>query len=267
MPNPCFAGLAVLMMVTASAYAQPVEAGRQAFVTRCAACHGTDGNGGELGPAIAARVALRTDDDLRGVLRTGFPGAGMPAFTTLTADEVSDLIAFVRTLRARNSTPAPMGQFTLTAGGTLDGRVMNQTHDDIQVLGNDRRLHLLRVEGERHREVTSQADWPSYNGSANGSRYSALSQIDSTSVARLAPKWMFSLPNTARLQVTPVVVGGVMYVTAANECWALDAGSGREIWHYQRARTKGIIGVSAGGVNRASASPAIACSWRPTMPI
>ena len=41
-----------------------------------------------------------------------------------------------------------------------------------------------------------------------------------------------------------------MYVTSANECYALDAGSGREIWHYQRPRTKGLIGNAAGGVNR-----------------
>ncbi len=41
-----------------------------------------------------------------------------------------------------------------------------------------------------------------------------------------------------------------MYVTSANECYALDAGSGREIWHYQRKRTKGLIGSSAGGANR-----------------
>ena len=64
------------------------------------------------------------------------------------------------------------------------------------------------------------------------------------------PKWIFSLPNTSALQVTPVVVEGVMYVTSANECYALDAGSGRQIWHYQRTRTKGLIGVSAGGANR-----------------
>ena len=38
-----------------------------------------------------------------------------------------------------------------------------------------------------------------------------------------------------------------MYVTAANECVALDAGSGREIWHFKRPRTKGVAG---GGANR-----------------
>ena len=41
-----------------------------------------------------------------------------------------------------------------------------------------------------------------------------------------------------------------MYVTSANECYALDAGSGRQIWHYQRPRTKGLVGNAAGGVNR-----------------
>ena len=38
-----------------------------------------------------------------------------------------------------------------------------------------------------------------------------------------------------------------MYVTAANECVALDAGSGREIWQFKRPRTKGVGG---GGANR-----------------
>src|SRR5256885_7874504 len=61
---------------------------------------------------------------------------------------------------------------------------------------------------------------------------------------------MFSVRNGGNLQVTPIGSDGVMYVTAANECYALDAGSGREIWHYQRPKTKGLIGNAAGGVNR-----------------
>ncbi len=41
-----------------------------------------------------------------------------------------------------------------------------------------------------------------------------------------------------------------MYVTYANECYALDAGSGRQIWHYQRSRTAGLIGNAISGANR-----------------
>src|SRR5260221_14145202 len=80
-----------------------------------------------------------------------------------------------------------------------------------------------------------------------GHRYSPLKQINRDNIARLAPKWVFPLPNTAPLQGTPVVVGGIMYVTSANECYALDAGSGRRIWHYQRPPTRNLVGNAAGG--------------------
>ena len=120
----------------------------------------------------------------------------------------------------------------------------------MQMLGDDGKIHLLRKTDGGYRTVTSQSDWPSYNGATSGGRYSAVAQIDKTNIARMVPKWMFSLQNTPRLQVTPVVIDGVMYVTSANECYALDAGSGREIWHYQRPRTKGLIGNAAGGINR-----------------
>ena len=56
---------------------------------------------------------------------------------------------------------------------------------------------------------------------------------------------MFSIPDAGLLQVTPVVVDGIMYVTAPNECFAIDAGSGRPVWHYKRPRTKGVAGGSA----------------------
>jgi alcohol dehydrogenase (cytochrome c) len=241
---------AITLLVCALPSAQNVESGRKAFVTRCASCHGTDGNGGELGPAIAARAILRTDDELRTVLRTGFPAAGMPAFPMLPDAEAADLVAFVRTLKPRTSTVPARSPFTLADGRVLDGLVLNRTHADVQVLDTRQRIQLLRPDGNRYRTVTSQADWPSYNGGPNGSRFSTLAQIDRSNVDRLAPKWMFTLPNTSPLQVTPVVVGGVMYVTSANECRAIDAGSGREIWRYQRPRTKGLIGNAAGGVNR-----------------
>jgi alcohol dehydrogenase (cytochrome c) len=41
-----------------------------------------------------------------------------------------------------------------------------------------------------------------------------------------------------------------MYVTSANDFYALDAGSGRQIWNYRRPRTRGLAGVAARGVNR-----------------
>lgn len=96
-----------------------------------------------------------------------------------------------------------------------------------------------------------EGSWPSYNGSMSGSRFSPLTQIDTKNVGQLAPKWMFPIPGApGSLQTTPVVVDGVMYVTSVNEAFALDARSGREIWHFKRPRTKGLAGDAASGINR-----------------
>jgi len=62
-----------------------------------------------------------------------------------------------------------------------------------------------------------RGEWPTYHGSLSGNRYSPLNQIHAGNVAQLAPQWLFPIPNSRRLEVTPVVAGGVVYVTTANE--------------------------------------------------
>jgi alcohol dehydrogenase (cytochrome c) len=234
------------------AQAQTPGSGQQLFLARCSSCHGTNGNGGELGPAITTRVPARTDEELTALLRQGLPMAGMPAFANLSPAESRDLITFLRTLKPRDGLGIGISRATvnLAGGGTMAGVLLNQGVSDLQLLGDDRKIHLFRKSGDRYRPVTSQKDWPSYNGGMSGSRYSDLTEITGSNVARLTPRWMFSLPNTSPLQGTPVVVDGVMYVTSANQCYALDAGSGRQIWHYQRPRTKDLVGNAAGGINR-----------------
>ncbi len=240
----------LVTLIATSSSAQTNDPGRAVYASRCASCHGTTGSGGELGPSIVMRVPARTDAELTSVIQQGLPTAGMPAFGNLSATEMRDLIVFLRSLRPREgSGPVPM-KVTLTTGTPLSGLVLNQGPDDLQLLGDDRKLYLLRKDGARYRRVTSQADWPSYNGETKGYRHSALTQISKSNVSRMAPKWIFNLPNTSTLQGTPVVVDGVMYVTSANQCYAIDAGTGREIWHYSRPRTRNLTGNAAGGINR-----------------
>jgi alcohol dehydrogenase (cytochrome c) len=238
-----------VIVFTTLAMAQSPEAGRKQFETRCVSCHGGDAEGGEHGPAIVSKLPARSDDQLAIVIREGLPTQGMPAFK-VTDSELKDMITFLRTLRPhRGQGPVP-AKVQTTGGGVLEGLALNQTSDDMQLQTADKKIHLLRKTGAKYREVTSQTDWPSYNGDTRGDRYSKLDQINRKNVARLAPKWVFTLPNTAPLQGTPIVFEGVMYVTSANECYALDAGSGRQIWHYQRPRTKNLTGNAAGGINR-----------------
>jgi alcohol dehydrogenase (cytochrome c) len=77
-----------------------------------------------------------------------------------------------------------------------------------------------------------------------------LTLIDRGNIARLSPRWIFPITNVSLVENTPLVVEGLMYISSANECWALDAGSGRLIWHYQRSRTKGLAGNAALGFSR-----------------
>jgi alcohol dehydrogenase (cytochrome c) len=233
------------------AHAQEVESGRAVFASRCAACHGTEGGGGELGPSIVSRIPLRADADLEAVIREGLPGAGMPSFANLSRAESTNLIAFLRTLRPRAGAGPQRTSVALANGSSLSGVLLNQSSGEMQILGDDRRVHLLReTTPGRYRAVTSQSGWTTYNGQVSGNRYSALTEITADNVARLAPQWVFTLPNVSQVQVTPVVVDGLMYVSAANDLYALDAGSGRQVWNYRRPRTRGLAGVAARGVNR-----------------
>jgi PQQ-dependent dehydrogenase (methanol/ethanol family) len=93
-------------------------------------------------------------------------------------------------------------------------------------------------------------DWPTYHGRLSGNRHSELREINTANVVQLGAKWMFPIADSNRLEVTPVVVDGVMYVTNANQAYALDARSGRQIWHYSRPLTKGVIGDAGSAINR-----------------
>src|SRR6202453_4055978 len=232
----------------------PQAAGRQIFVTRCASCHGTNATGGEFAPAIVDRVPLRTDDELVKLLHNGIPSSGMPPFPDIVDQDRANLISFLRTLKPFAGSAAERSSVTLENGKTLQGTALSSSASDMQLLGDDHQLYLLRkTQSGQYRSVTSQADWPSYNGQTAGSRYSELAQITSANVSRLEAKWIFTLSDIRQSQNTPIVSEGVMYVTSSNQCFALDAGSGREIWHFQRSRTQGLHGNAGQGANRGAA--------------
>lgn len=93
-------------------------------------------------------------------------------------------------------------------------------------------------------------NWPSYNGDYTGQRYSSLHQINAANVAQLQAAWVFHPGNSEMLEVTPVVVRGMMYVTSANDVMALDARTGRVVWRYRRPVSSGLLDDAASHKNR-----------------
>jgi len=267
-PVLAFVGLSLPVVAQAPPAAPPAinDPGRKSFETRCGRCHGGDGKGGEMGPDITGRLpGLRADARLTALIHTGLPASGMPP-NAVEGQELSDLLRFLRFIEARGATAGPAGRqrvtVTLTDGAKLEGARLGEGLFDLQLRTADEKVHLLRRSGDRFREVTSQVDWPQYNGDPRGNRYTAMTQIDRTNVTHLAPRWIFAYPAAfggrgsggpppappTRLQMTPVVVGGIMYLSNVNECIALDAGSGRQLWRFTRPRTAGLL--QDAGVNR-----------------
>ena len=93
-------------------------------------------------------------------------------------------------------------------------------------------------------------NWTSYNGDYTGRRYSGLKEINKSNVSQLRAAWVFHPGNSQRLEATPVVVRGVMYVTSANDVFALDARTGRSLWHYSRPISSGLLDDAAAHKSR-----------------
>jgi alcohol dehydrogenase (cytochrome c) len=96
----------------------------------------------------------------------------------------------------------------------------------------------------------AQSNWPSYNGDYTGRRYSVLQEITTKNVGNLSAQWVFHAPNSNRLEVTPLVADGIMFITSANDAYALDAQTGRALWRYSRPVTEGLIDDAAQHHNR-----------------
>jgi len=76
-------------------------AGKQAYSTNCAGCHGLDGKGGERAPDIVTRPQVRqlSDVAILRVLEAGVPNTSMPSFRFLDAKTRNELVAHLRTLQ------------------------------------------------------------------------------------------------------------------------------------------------------------------------
>jgi acido-empty-quinoprotein group A len=111
--------------------------------------------------------------------------------------------------------------------------------------------------------------WPTYHGDYSGRRYSTLSQINADNVKGLTLAWIYRAntrpegamtggegPDTPPagsggfgldIKSTPLLVNGVLYLTAPDHVWAVDPRTGRELWHFYW-KTRGGIHIGNRGV-------------------
>ena len=95
--------LTAALLASTCLFGPPVMADATAgatFKAKCAMCHGADGKGKESMKTpdfTSADVQKKSDADLSGIITNG--KGKMPAYKTMTPDQVKDMVAFIRSLK------------------------------------------------------------------------------------------------------------------------------------------------------------------------
>ncbi len=159
-----------------------------------------------------------------------------------------------RPLRTRSLRAAPVAYLVLAISATL---ARSQAPESSPQLSSSSSVSaprdtagLIDVTQAGLLQNPAQADWPSYNGDYTGRRYSGLTQITTANASRLVVQWVFHPRDVSPLEVTPVVDAGVMFITSANDAYALDAATGKQLWHHSRALSEGLVDDAAVHHNR-----------------
>lgn len=230
-------GLAMLM-AWALASAPRAQDGGAAYARACASCHGDDGSG-RLAPALVPFT--RGSQDLLRIVRNGTGGM----MTGFAAADVSD--ADVRAIEQYlRSLGTPSGGVSAASPGGAKGRV---TFGSSAVRTSDR----AAVPRSRERLV----EWPSVGADAANTRYSSLSDVNTSNVHQLAVAWRWRpeerpLPEynvvPGNFTSTPIMIDDVVYVsTNYNRVAALDANTGAIRWVYDPRAYDGGMPLLAGG--------------------
>ena len=95
--------------------------------------------------------------------------------------------------------------------------------------------------------AVAPGDWPTFNRTLAGDRFSPLAEIDRSNVTRLGVVCRYRLPEVTALQTGPIVLAGTMYFTTDTISYAIDAGTCAERWRSVRhSPTPGRLAVNRG---------------------
>ena len=83
-------------------------------------------------------------------------------------------------------------------------------------------------------QSVAAGDWPAYNRTLAGDRFSPLDEINRGNVAQLTAVCSYTLPEVSALQTGPIVVAGTLYFTTETRSYAVDAATCAEKWKVER---------------------------------
>ena len=88
-------------------------------------------------------------------------------------------------------------------------------------------------------KLAGNQDWPSAGGDFTNQHFSPNAQINQQNAKNLLQAWQYKSGVVATFQATPIVQNGIMYLSLPfNHVAALDAKTGKELWHYTHFRRK-----------------------------
>ncbi|MGH8228918.1 MAG: pyrroloquinoline quinone-dependent dehydrogenase [Steroidobacteraceae bacterium] len=94
--------------------------------------------------------------------------------------------------------------------------------------------------------ATLPGNWPEYNRTLAGDRYSPLTEITPSNVGKLKLRCAYTLPETVSFQTGPLVIDGTMYFTTFEGSYAIDAATCKLKWsHHEKS-----VGPPGLAVNR-----------------
>ena len=256
-------GLAALMSLACLTFAQN---GEQLYSQQgCSGCHGANGKGG-IGPALAGDQNLKKASNAYNQILHG--GGGMPAYNQLSNAQIAALSTYIRTSWGNNfgkvtaqqvaqqrSGSSSSGSSSSGGGNAASGDGQNEQKFQGQASGGagsggsasggagsansqaSQAPAQPSTQAPTQQELTNAAkstdSWLMYNKGYNGQRYSSLKQINTQNVGNLQVKCILQLGEAgASFQTSPVVYGGLIYLTTNHNTYAADAKNCREVWSY-----------------------------------
>ena len=282
MTNTHIAALALLLAGTSSLAtaggttapiisADQVEAGRSAYASNCALCHGADLRGGSA-PALVGQEFMARYGNLGGlheyissamppqapgmlddqqyrdilayILAESGAATGPNALTTETlADGAISLVALTSGAET-NTARQPAAETTPqvpSAQAYTWGKPLPEVTSEVPAPHNPASANADHVRDyspvtDALLESPPAGEWLAWRRTLDNQGFSPLTEIDRTNVSKLELAWAWPTPGVDLQQAAPLMHDGLLFLSASqNVVQALDARTGNLVWEYRPA--------------------------------